>query len=153
MFYYIFNSKPYLFKATCSVILVYAVQLRFFNKKNPTQLKVKTRAGFNHVSFCTPRLHLQIAGACLPMLERFVTWLCLHIWSDAVCIILAKLACPLSDIMFCLHSGITNLSLYKHCLLLLRVSSWHYSCLMHLRVSSCHYSCSMPLRVSSWPYS
>jgi hypothetical protein len=29
-------------------------------------------------------------------------------------IILAQLACPLSDIMFCLHSGITNLSLYKH---------------------------------------
>jgi hypothetical protein len=28
-------------------------------------------------------------------------------------IILAHLACPLSDIMFCLHSGITNLSLYK----------------------------------------
>jgi hypothetical protein len=27
-------------------------------------------------------------------------------------IILAQLACPLSDIMFCLHSGITNLSLY-----------------------------------------
>ncbi len=31
-------------------------------------------------------------------------------------IILAQLACPLSDVMFCLHSGITNLSLYKHCL-------------------------------------
>ena len=30
-------------------------------------------------------------------------------------VILALLACPLSDIMFCLHSGITNLSLYKHC--------------------------------------
>ncbi len=29
-------------------------------------------------------------------------------------VILAELACPLSDIMFCLHSGITNLSLYKH---------------------------------------
>jgi len=28
-------------------------------------------------------------------------------------IILAQLACPLTDIMFCLHSGITNLSLYK----------------------------------------
>jgi len=27
---------------------------------------------------------------------------------------LAQLACPLSDIMFCLHSEITNLSLYKH---------------------------------------
>jgi hypothetical protein len=30
-------------------------------------------------------------------------------------IILAQLACPLSDITFCLHSGITNLTLYKHC--------------------------------------
>jgi hypothetical protein len=29
-------------------------------------------------------------------------------------IILVKLACPLGDVMFCLHSGITNLSLYKH---------------------------------------
>jgi len=29
-------------------------------------------------------------------------------------IILAQLACPLGDIMFCLHSGRTNLSLYKH---------------------------------------
>ncbi len=31
-------------------------------------------------------------------------------------IILAQLACPLSDVMFCLHSGRTNLSLslYKH---------------------------------------
>jgi hypothetical protein len=28
-------------------------------------------------------------------------------------VILAQLASPLSDIMFCLHSGITNLSLYK----------------------------------------
>jgi hypothetical protein len=30
-------------------------------------------------------------------------------------VILAQLACPLSDVMFCLHSGITNLSLYKYC--------------------------------------
>jgi hypothetical protein len=29
-------------------------------------------------------------------------------------VILAPLACPLSDIKFCLHSRITNLSLYKH---------------------------------------
>ncbi len=32
-------------------------------------------------------------------------------------VILAQLACPLSDVMFCLHSGITNLYLYKHFLL------------------------------------
>ena len=30
-------------------------------------------------------------------------------------VILAQLACPLSDIMLCLHSGIANLSIYKHC--------------------------------------
>jgi hypothetical protein len=30
-------------------------------------------------------------------------------------VILVQLACPLSDVMFCLHSGITNLSLYKYC--------------------------------------
>jgi hypothetical protein len=29
-------------------------------------------------------------------------------------VILAQLACPLCDIMFYLHSGITNLSLHKH---------------------------------------
>ncbi len=29
-------------------------------------------------------------------------------------VILAQLACPLSDVMLCLHSGIPNLSLYKH---------------------------------------
>ncbi len=29
-------------------------------------------------------------------------------------IILAQLPYPLSDVMFCLHSGITNLSVYKH---------------------------------------
>jgi len=29
-------------------------------------------------------------------------------------VILAQLACPLSDVMFCVHSGITNPSLYKH---------------------------------------
>jgi hypothetical protein len=31
-------------------------------------------------------------------------------------VILALLACPLSDVMFCLHSGITNLSIHKHLL-------------------------------------
>jgi hypothetical protein len=30
-------------------------------------------------------------------------------------VILAQLAYPLSDVMVCLHSGVTNLSLYKHC--------------------------------------
>jgi hypothetical protein len=29
-------------------------------------------------------------------------------------VILAQLACPLSDAMFYLHSGRTNLSIYKH---------------------------------------
>jgi hypothetical protein len=29
-------------------------------------------------------------------------------------VILAQPPCPLSDVMFCLHLGITNLSLYKH---------------------------------------
>jgi hypothetical protein len=29
-------------------------------------------------------------------------------------IILAQLACPLSDVMLCLHSGVTKLFLYKH---------------------------------------
>ncbi len=47
--------------------------------------------------------------------------------ASAVCfplsdVIFARLACPLTDIMFWLHSGITNLSLYKHCVL---ATSWH----------------------------
>jgi hypothetical protein len=29
-------------------------------------------------------------------------------------VILAQLACPLSDVMLCLHVGIINLSIYKH---------------------------------------
>jgi hypothetical protein len=37
-------------------------------------------------------------------------------------VILAQLACPLSDVMFCLHSEITNLSLYKH---------WASVCIKH----------------------
>jgi hypothetical protein len=35
-------------------------------------------------------------------------------------VILAQLACPLSDTMFYLHSVITNLSLYKHWAILLQ---------------------------------
>jgi hypothetical protein len=35
-------------------------------------------------------------------------------------VILADLASPLSDAMFCLHSRITNLSLYKHWAFLLQ---------------------------------
>ncbi len=37
-------------------------------------------------------------------------------------IILAKIACPLSDVMFYLHSAITNLSLYKHWIYLIETS-------------------------------
>jgi hypothetical protein len=40
-------------------------------------------------------------------------------------IILAQLACPLSDIMFWLHSGITNLSLYTHCSVSDPWWNWH----------------------------
>ena len=32
-------------------------------------------------------------------------------------VIMAQLACPLSDVMFRLHSGIINLCLCKHCLM------------------------------------
>jgi len=37
-------------------------------------------------------------------------------------VILAQIACPLSDVMFYLHSGITNLSLYKHWIYLIETS-------------------------------
>jgi hypothetical protein len=39
-------------------------------------------------------------------------------------IILAQLACPLNDVMFCLHSRITNLSLYKHWLNVDKIFLW-----------------------------
>jgi hypothetical protein len=38
-------------------------------------------------------------------------------------VILAQLACPLSDLIFCLHSGITSLSLYKHCAQAIQIGS------------------------------
>ncbi len=38
--------------------------------------------------------------------------------SDAI---LAQLVCPLSDVMFCLHSGRTNLSLYKHLFIFIEI--------------------------------
>jgi hypothetical protein len=37
-------------------------------------------------------------------------------------VILAQLSRPLSDVMFCLHSGINNLSLHKHWLNLPSIS-------------------------------
>jgi hypothetical protein len=49
------------------------------------------------------------------LFTNFVGW---HAGTDSFPlsdIILAQLACPLSDITFYLHLGITNLSLYKHC--------------------------------------
>jgi hypothetical protein len=68
--------------------------------------------------------HQITGGFCQCLVrDRFVTQLCLQIWSGGMLVLLAsplsddiltQLACPLSDIMFCLHSGITNLSLYKH---------------------------------------
>jgi hypothetical protein len=45
-------------------------------------------------------------------------------------VILAQLAYPLSDIMFGLHSGRTNLSLYKHC------ESTYVLSLCHKRVTA-----------------
>ncbi len=41
-------------------------------------------------------------------------------------VILAQLACPRSDVMFCLHSGITNLSLYKPWLALSKLLSFSF---------------------------
>jgi hypothetical protein len=38
---------------------------------------------------------------------------------------LVPLVCPLSDVMFCLHSGILNLSLYKHWFGIFRQGWWN----------------------------
>ena len=76
------------------------------------------------LSTCKNHIHLMYVD-CLPMfVERKVCYSALFTnlvgWhagtvSFPLCdIILAQLACPLSDVKLCLHSGITNLSLYKH---------------------------------------
>jgi hypothetical protein len=57
-------------------------------------------------------------------------------------VILAQLAYPLCDIMFCLHSGMTNLSLYKH---------WEqWSIMRLLTVPSDDQICTLDARISSW---
>jgi hypothetical protein len=64
--------------------------------------------------------------------DRLVTQICLLFWLGGmtalfacppVDVILAQLACPLNDVIFMFTSGITNLSLYKHCLILETVLS------------------------------
>jgi hypothetical protein len=42
-------------------------------------------------------------------------------------VILAQLACPMSDVKLCLHSGITNLSLYKHWAALGTINQTYFS--------------------------
>jgi hypothetical protein len=41
-------------------------------------------------------------------------------------VILAQLSCPLSDVMFCLHSRITNPSLYKHWFNVDKIFLWRF---------------------------
>jgi hypothetical protein len=48
------------------------------------------------------------------LFTNLVGWHAGAVSSPVSDIILAQLACPLSDILICLHTGITNLSLYKH---------------------------------------
>ncbi len=42
-------------------------------------------------------------------------------------VILAQQASPMSDVMLCLHSGITNLSLYKHWAVLEKINQAYFS--------------------------
>jgi hypothetical protein len=49
-----------------------------------------------------------------PLFTNLVGWHAGAVSFPLSDVILAQLACPLSEIMLCLHSGITNLSLYKH---------------------------------------
>jgi hypothetical protein len=48
------------------------------------------------------------------LFTNFVGWPINSVSFPLSDVILALQACPLSDFMFYLHSGITNLSLYKH---------------------------------------
>jgi hypothetical protein len=48
------------------------------------------------------------------LLTNLVGWHAGAVSFPLSAVISAQLACPLSDAMFCLHSGIVNLSLYKH---------------------------------------
>ncbi len=50
-------------------------------------------------------------------------------------IILAQLAFPLSDIMFCFHFGRTNISLYKHCQSVAETKCPNSACLIVVVVS------------------
>jgi hypothetical protein len=43
-------------------------------------------------------------------------------------VILAQQACPLSDIIFCLHSGIINLSLYKN-IAFITITNCYFNCI------------------------
>jgi hypothetical protein len=51
------------------------------------------------------------------LFTNLVRWHTFAVSLTSIDVILAQLACPLSDVMYCLHSRITNLSLYKHSLI------------------------------------
>ncbi len=69
---------------------------------------------FIYVDVCPMFVEIKVPYSAL--FTNLVGWHASTVSFPLSDVILAQLACPLSDIMFCLHSGITNLSLYKHCL-------------------------------------
>jgi hypothetical protein len=63
----------------------------------------------------TPLLFVESKVCYSALFTNLVRWHAGTVSFPLSDIIMAQLACPLSDVMFCLHSGTTNLSLYKHC--------------------------------------
>ena len=51
---------------------------------------------------------------CSALFTLLVSWHASAVSLPPSDVILAELACPLNDVILCLHSGIINLSLYKH---------------------------------------
>jgi hypothetical protein len=93
-------------------------------EKERSLLTIKTGASSGHITKLKQSILLYYYGQDSLFVERKVRYSALFTnlaerHAGAVSfplsdVISALLACPLSDITFCLHSGITNLSLYKH---------------------------------------
>jgi hypothetical protein len=79
-------------------------------------IKTLTITRFNIMILCTKvySMFVQRKVCYSALFTNLVGWHAGAVSFPPRNIILAQLACPLGYVMFCLHSGRTNLSLYKH---------------------------------------
>jgi hypothetical protein len=79
------------------------------------------------------------------LFTNLVRWLTSSVCFPLSDVIFVQLACRLSDVKYCLHSGITNLSLYKHCIILQMHKKalivWKLKYYFWLRLELAHSSC------------